>query len=87
MKLKYVVFDDVFPVVFGEYAQHREVKIGLACKPTSAGFFTMAEVETPRESRFVGTRMIEVNPYGESISLNLKSKPTDKFLLEKLFND
>ena len=86
MKLKYVVFDEAFPVVFGEYAQHSEVKIGLACKPTSAGFFTMTEVDTPDGSKFCSSRMIEVNLYGESVSLNLKPKPDDKRVLENLFN-
>jgi len=85
MKLKYVVYDNSYVVVFGEYAQHKDVGIKYHTA-TSAGFFTMQEIDTPPNSKFCCSRMIEVNCYGESISLGLKSKPDDKFLLEKLFN-
>ncbi len=84
MKLKYVVFNEAFPVVFGEYFAHRDIK--AMGEPTSAGFFSLKEVEARPEHDTCSVKWIEVHPYGESVSLGLKSKETDRFLLERLFN-
>ena len=84
MKMKYVVFDGAYPMVFGEYFQHKDVR--ALGRPTSAGFLQIKEVEARPEHNTCCAQYTEVHPYGESISLGLKSKEEDKFLLEKLFN-
>jgi hypothetical protein len=86
MKLKYVIFDNLYPVVFGEYAQHSEVKIKFRT-PTSAGFVQLREEDAPANSRFCSARITTASCYGESISLNLKSDPKDERVIENLFNE
>ncbi len=86
MKLKYVVFDTAFPVIFGEYFQHREVN-GPGGKPTSAGFLTVSEIDTPEGSSFCQARILKATCYGESISLGVKSRgEQDAHLIDKMLN-
>jgi len=84
MKLKYVVFDHTMPVVFGEYFQHSDVR-GRGI-PTSAGFCSIREIDTPENSANPCVRMLKVSCYGESISLKLKSSPEDERLIERMLN-
>lgn len=86
MKLKYVIFDNLYPVVFGEYAQHSEVRIKHRM-PTSAGFVQLREEDAPADSRFCSARITKVSCYGESISLGVKSDPKDERFIENLFNE
>lgn len=70
MKLKYVIFDELFPVLLTEAMGHSEVRPQM--KPTSAGFCSIH----PHDNT--------VAVWGESVSLKLKSQPTDAFLIEKM---
>lgn len=85
MKLKYVIFDKFYPLVFGEYAQHKDVRIN-GMRPTSAGFLYLKEIETPPGSNFCQVRILKAECYGESISLNLKAQPGDSEIIDKMFN-
>ncbi|KKM28124.1 hypothetical protein LCGC14_1567810 [marine sediment metagenome] len=79
--MKYVMFDvdgiDV-PVVFPEVIQHYQVVVntiwGSKVTPVSAGKITL----------FAPLR---VEAHGESISLELKSRPEDSAILTKYFED
>ncbi len=86
MKLKYVIVDDCYPILFGEYYQHSVFKNRGTI--TSAGFCSIKEVETPSDRMDITTvTMTEVSVWGESISLGVKSDPEhDKRLLERMFN-
>lgn len=73
-ELKYVMID-IKPILFSNMQQHKEFK---HLNPTSAGFCRISEKE---EGGFV------VITYGESISLNLKSKEQDAILIESMLNE
>jgi len=85
MKLKYVVYDECYPVIFGEYANHSDVSLKYK-KPTSAGFVSLHEEDAPEGSPFCQVRILTASCYGESISLGVKSHPNDARLIERLFN-
>lgn len=75
MKLKYVMFDNCFPLIFGEHFSHDRVRgyvEGCAGKPTSAGFFRINEDGS-------------VTTYDKSISLDLSPHPDDAESLARLF--
>jgi hypothetical protein len=75
MKTKYIMIDDVFPVLFGEYFQHDHVAQRMKDfgEATSAGFV-----------RFAGNG--QLHAYGESISLNMKPAEQDSQILNKVFS-
>lgn len=87
MSLKYVIIEDCFPIIFGEYYQHSKFqKLG---EITSAGFVSIAEVPYNREihnPRHSGIRYKEAHCYGDSVSLGIKSKSSDKILIERILN-
>ena len=64
-KLKYVITDDGFPILFGEYQSHTEFK---HFNPMSAGFCHISDGE-------IGEPVLKVHCFGESIGLNLKANP------------
>lgn len=81
MKLKYVIFDHSLPVIFGTYFEHRDVRnLGT---PTSAGFCSIHEIDTPENRTDIcACQMVEVQVWGESISLGLRSDINDARILE-----
>lgn len=80
MRLKYIIFDNAFPVVFGEYFKHSDMQISNGLKPTSAGFcIVKSENDDAKKHN-------KVICFGESTSLNLKSSPLDSKMVERLFN-
>ena len=79
MKLKYVVFDCLFPVIFTEAQQH--VKFKFMGKITSAGF---CKIYSEGD---VAAQVVKVHCYGESISLNIKSDPKDSELLTRVIRN
>ena len=83
MKLKYVIYNDSQPVLFGGYFQHNQVRAGVA---TSAGFCSIREVPTPPESHICTATTFEVQVWGESISLGVKSQPHDAELIARMLN-
>jgi hypothetical protein len=85
MKLKYVIYDDCYPVIFGEYFKHTDVRTFK--QATSAGFVSLKEVDTPESSQFCCARMLKAYCYGESFSLGVKSRGEDDArLIERMFN-
>lgn len=76
MKLKYVM-TRYSPVVFKTVITHSDAAKGLE-EITSAGFLTVT----------VKNGTLVCDPYGESISLGIKSNPVeDKVRLEEMFNN
>lgn len=74
-KFKYVVFDEVFPRITGEYEKHSELADGR--KVTSAGFGQLV---------FEPDGEFYIQCWGESVGLNVKSRPEkDAVLLRMLF--
>lgn len=75
MVAKYIVFDNVMPIVFPDSLVHKEVAniflTSKGMKPTSAGFCYIDETYCC---------------YGESTSLNLKSNIDDSNLLDSILN-
>lgn len=92
--MKYVMFDvdgiDV-PVVFPEVIQHYQMVVntiwGSKVTPVSAGKITMTVFKEFDHRRGVEETSIEVQAYGESISLELKSRPEDSDILTRYFKD
>ena len=72
-KLKYVILDDQFPVVFDGCFKHSSFSNAQRMKATSAGF---CQIDWENKA---------VHVYGESISLGLKSMGDDVVWLNKLF--
>jgi hypothetical protein len=78
MKLKYVL-GAYGPVIFPETYTHSDIAKGIKGQIKSAGFLYIDwnEVEKRLESK----------PFGESISLNLESRPEDKAIIDKFLNN
>ncbi len=75
MKIKYVIFDDIAPVLLSDCQQHADIRCQY--RPTSAGFCSYVFNETTCE--------LDVTCWGESISLGIKSKPDiDSHLIKRL---
>ena len=76
-KLKYVMIDDIVPVLFSEMQQHSDfLHVG---KITSAGFCYIDYDEKSNQYK--------VTVHGESISLKIRSKPEDVRLIELILNE
>lgn len=71
--MKYIIFDNQYPVLFPESITHCTVKID-GKKPTSSGFIVFFKAG-------------DVCCYGESGSLGITSKPEDRLLIEKYLKD
>ena len=76
MKLKYII-TDYSPVIFNETISHDEAAQGLG-QIHSAGFLYVDFNEI--------TRRFDCKPFGESISLGIKSNSDDKIKLDRMFN-
>ena len=70
MAIKYVIIDEAFPIIFGEYFEHNQFS---RLNVTSAGFCSFS-IEGE----------IKVKVSGRSKSLDLESGEYDSFLLKKL---
>jgi hypothetical protein len=68
--MKYIIFDDIFPVIFNEAISHNSIIIN-GMRPTSAGFVNINSIENE----------LSVKTYGESISLGISSKKEDKDII------
>ena len=79
MKVKYIIIDDCYPVIVSACHTHQEAARVDGRKVTSAGFFSMTYNDKTCE--------FECHPFGESVSLKIKSKPEDAWKLNRLFND
>jgi hypothetical protein len=82
MKVKYVIFDQMYPVLLSDASQHAEVRLTPrfdAGKPTSAGFCSFISNPNMSDGGW------EVTVWGESVSLKLKADPkNDPRLIERL---
>jgi len=70
--MKYIIFDNIFPVIFNEAIGHKDITIA-GMKPTSAGF-----VEIFSDGISIGAEAS-----GKSVSLNLSSKEKDSKIITK----
>lgn len=62
-EMKYIMVDEIFPIIFQTYLVHKDIAHGVRSNPvTSAGF-----VQRDAEGNY--------HCYGESVSLNIKSNP------------
>jgi hypothetical protein len=76
-RFKYIMLNEVYPIVFGEYFKHSDI-VENNSRITSAGFGNL----------FVNDKNeLEVSVYGESISLKKKSNPLDAKILLNIFVD
>ena len=75
MKLKYVITENLQPILFGLGISHDEV---TKHKVISAGFCNFY----PHSE----TGDFVVKTFGDSFSLKLKPSPDDAYLIEKLLN-
>jgi hypothetical protein len=74
--MKYIMFktgDMDTPVIFPNHIQHKDMAANLKMKPISAGFFT----------EFAG----EVVCYGDSMTLDIASRPQDTDIIKRLLRD
>lgn len=78
-KTKYIIVEDSSgiecPILFPEFLQHNDIKNRIDLKVVSAGFVSFGFNHHKCE--------LVASPYGESISLKVKSRPEDKNLIEK----
>jgi hypothetical protein len=70
--MKYIIFDNIFPVIFNEAIGHNDIKV-LGMKPTSAGFVEI----------FDDHFSIGAIASGKSVGLNLLSKEEDSKIITK----
>ena len=78
MEIKYVMFNGMFPIIFGGYFKHKDIADVFDKNPTSAGFMTM-------KADPFGNR-IKVEVYGESISLKRRPSEEDIPILSRVVN-
>ncbi len=87
MKIKYIIFDEILPVLFSEGHQHKAYRqIGI---PTSAGFCAFEQIEDRDPfSLTYKKKLYKVTCWGESISLGIKSNPEwDESIIKRLLEN
>lgn len=81
VKLKYVILDDMLPIIFTDGVSHDTIPHGTGMRATSAGFVHLVPITTMKGNR------INATVYGESISLGLESRGDhDNAIIEKFLN-
>ena len=82
--MKYVMFDNCFPVIFQEGIAHKDITV-FRMRPTSAGFIKIIP-----KIHFYGdlkTAYFDIKVFGESQSLGLKPSEKDLEIFEKYFGE
>lgn len=70
-KMKYIRFEDSGIIIFSDYIAHQDMAAKFhGEKPISAGFFNVMDAD-------------DVQCYGESVGLGLKSDPKDVLVLQR----
>lgn len=82
MRLKYILDEYGNFALFSEANAHNDIAKGFYQKPESAGFCKVLVGSNTETKAFV----LYVECYGESISLNLKSRPEDSEIITKKLN-
>jgi hypothetical protein len=77
MKIKYIHFEDIGFVLFEEQIDHSRLASLIKDTVISAGF-----VNLPNEDTYGN----KASCYGESVSLNIKSKEADTTRLQRVLN-
>jgi hypothetical protein len=75
---KYIVFEDGTPILFPAHVEHKAIATALSTslgKPASAGLVRINETVMSG---------VSVQVFGESMSLGLRMRPGDAWLIEKL---
>lgn len=83
--MKYIIFDNSFPVIFQEGIGHNEIKV-KGMSPTSAGFISVIPKVKEKTPNTVGG-YFDIRVFGESISLGLKPRDNDLQIFERYFNN
>ena len=76
--MKYLMIDEAFPILFGDYFEHTNIKANVHGKVTSAGFVDLY--------MDCAHGKIEASTFGESISLKLKPSKFDEEIITRLVN-
>jgi hypothetical protein len=77
-KLKYINFENLGIIIFEEHVEHAILASKMGDKPISAGFVSLPDKDE------CGNK---ASCYGESVSLNIKSRPLeDTNLLQRRLN-
>ena len=74
--MKYVIFDNFFPVIFPDIISHKSVAEGVNRKPTSAGFIENGKCTGFSDSLGIGV--------GEKDAMHIKMML--KFITDRQFN-
>ena len=82
MKIKYVILDEAYPVIFGECNKHSDFK--RAGLPTSAGFCSI-HAEPDNSPTAICPVKLVVSCWGKSESLGIGSAPNDAQIIQRLF--
>lgn len=85
MKLKYILTKPGAFVIFHPVTAHNEMAKGLYGEPVSAGFCYL-DIITPKPEEYQAPKL-SVRCFGESISMNLKSRPEDSEYITNKIND
>ena len=88
--MKYLIFNGLFPVIFSEGIKHSDVEVKINGKPatvTGAGFITdivpdFIYDEKGEKQSYILTPVVE----GESVSLNMHSKPEDSEIVGRMLD-
>ena len=83
--MKYVMFDNSFPIIFQEGIAHNEIKV-KNMSPTSAGFISIVP-STSIFKKNKASAYFDIKVYGESLSLNLKPSDRDLQVFERYFGE
>ncbi len=81
-KLKYILDDYGNFAIFSDTKAHSDIARGFHFKPVSAGFCTIAVghyIKGTTEEK----ESVNVHCFGESLSLNLKSREEDEDIINK----
>lgn len=80
--MKYIVLkwgeDDEFPIFFSDLMTHKDMHNLLCCRPIVSAGFCQVLIDND------GNRTVAA--WGESVSLNIKSRPEDSELLTRHWN-
>lgn len=75
--MKYIITNNRNVLIFSEVEAHSDVAKGLYGRPTSAGFCSIASIETSKGSK------LEIQCWGKSVSLLCESSPEDPDVIYK----
>lgn len=76
-KIKYIIIDGYTPILFADHLIHSDVAAKHGGEVTGAGFCHIGGKDEYGNPQFVC--------YGESVSLNVRSQPSDSAIVNRAF--